>query len=313
LSQPDPETANLVKRITELLRELEKPLARDPSEIRREVLLLAEAVHNTRDLGRVRLKAVTSARGATQRILAYMKLFESEVIEGKELQVVSGIQEFARRVRELRVQDGYKISTGSIAAGNVREDLRPDQYVLESTDPDTEAARKWQVANTIRRQGGSGKSRILAFLLANVRRPVTGEQLAYVAGRVREVGRRTRELRTEDGYRVATRFTGRPDLSSEFYVLESEDQLPDHDRHISDTVYDDVLKRDMNRCRNCGWSVEQRRSEERRQFLEVHHIEHHKAGGSNNHENLITLCNVDHDEVHRLGISGNEFFGWLHK
>jgi hypothetical protein len=305
LSQSDPETTALVQRITELLRELERPPERDPSEIRRDVLRLAEAVQHIRRLGRVRMVNVTSAKAASKRILAYMRLFVGEVIQGKELQVVSGIQEFARRVRELRVQQGYNISTG-----NSREDLRPDQYVLESPDPDTDAARKWQTANTIRRQGGSARDRILTFLRTNVRTPVTGEQLAYVAN-VGEVGRRTRELRTEYGYRVATRFTGRPDLPGGVYILESEDQLPPHDRHIPDAIYDEVLKRDGYRCCKCRWSLQQRRPEEKRQFLEVHHIEHHRAGGPNNLENLITLCNVDHDEVHRLDLSGQAFFEWL--
>ncbi len=260
---------------------------------------------HTRRLGRVRLMRVTSANAARARILAYMKLFVGEVIEGKELQVVSGIQEFARRVRELRVEHGYNISTGTS-----REDLKPDQYVLESPAPDKDAARKWQIANTIRRQGGSAKNRILAFLRASVGKPVTGEQLAYVAD-VREVGRRTRELRTEDGYRVATRFTGRPDLPGSVYVLESEDQLPAHDRHIPASVHDEVFRRDKNRCRKCVWSVEERRPGERRQFLEVHHIEHHKAGGVNNEENLILLCNVHHDEAHKLDLTGRKFFDWL--
>jgi hypothetical protein len=307
LNRPDPETSNLIKRITELLRELEKPPERNPLDIRREVLYLAEAFRDMRRLGRLRLVHVTLARGARPRILAYMRLFVGEVIEGRELHVVSGIQDFPRRVRELRVQQGYNISTG-----NSREDLKPHQYVLESPDPDADAARKWKTANRIRRQGGSAQSRILALLKAHVGRVVTGQQLAYVAKEnVRDASRRIRELRTDLGYRVVTRFSGRPDLPGQAYILESEDQLPSHDRHIPAKIHDEVLKRDQYQCRKCGWAVQERRPEERRQFLEVHHIEHYKSGGPNDPENLITLCNVDHDDVHKLKVTGKDFFTWL--
>ena len=36
-----------------------------------------------------------------------------------------------------------------------------------------------------------------------------------------------------------------------------------------------------------------------RKFLELHHVHHHVRGGANSVENLITLCNVDHDLEHR--------------
>lgn len=305
MRETDPATSDLIRRIGRLLEELDRPLPEDAETIRSEVRRLAEILKATRRIGRVRLTKVITAEAARERILVYLKLFVDRVIEGEELQVVAGIQEFARRVRELRVEHGYNISTGTS-----REDLRPDQYILEGVESDADAAEKWKIANRIRRQAGSGRDRVIAFLKENMGRSVTGEQLAYVA-KVREAGRRTRELRTEYGYRVVTRFTGRPDLPGGVYVLESVDQLPPHDRHIPDAVYDQVLRRDDNRCRKCGWSVEMRRPEEKRQFLEVHHIEFHAEGGPNNPENLVTLCNVHHDEVHRLGLTGEGFFEWI--
>ncbi|MFD2579587.1 HNH endonuclease signature motif containing protein [Novosphingobium colocasiae] len=39
-----------------------------------------------------------------------------------------------------------------------------------------------------------------------------------------------------------------------------------------------------------------RRSEEI--FLELHHLIEHKAKGGNTVENLVTICNVHHDQVH---------------
>jgi hypothetical protein len=36
-----------------------------------------------------------------------------------------------------------------------------------------------------------------------------------------------------------------------------------------------------------------------RRMLELHHVMHHVDKGENTAENLITLCNVHHDEEHR--------------
>ncbi|MFR5760709.1 MAG: HNH endonuclease [Oscillospiraceae bacterium] len=36
-----------------------------------------------------------------------------------------------------------------------------------------------------------------------------------------------------------------------------------------------------------------------RKMLELHHKQQHKDGGENTVENLITLCNVCHDAIHR--------------
>ncbi len=54
------------------------------------------------------------------------------VMDGKELQqVANNISEWARRVRELRTEQGYKILTH-----NDRSDLKPGQYVLEDPKPE---------------------------------------------------------------------------------------------------------------------------------------------------------------------------------
>lgn len=296
-----------IARLRNLLSGITVGPPRKRDEIRREVRRLAEIMTDLRALAKLRLGRLTTASAARDRILAYLKLFAGEVIDGAELQIVGGIQEFARRIRELRVQFGYNISTGYS-----REDLRPDQYVLESVEPDKEAAAKWSAANRIRRQGGNARDRILALLRAYVGNPITGEQIAYVSG-IREAARRIRELRREFGWRIVTKQTGRPNLPTGVYILESEDQLPEHDRSISDAVYDQVLERDGYRCRYCGWSLEARNPAGRRQFLEVHHIVFHHLGGGHEPENLLTLCNVDHDEVHRRKIMGKDLLAWLKK
>lgn len=303
--QPGEGSRALVARLQSLLSEIPAAASGKRAAIREEVRRLAELMSGVRRLAKLRLGALSTPDAARDRILAYFHMFVGEVIEGQELQVVGGIQEFARRIRELRVQFGYNISTGVS-----REDLRPDQYVLESPDPDKEAAKKWSTANRIRRQGGGSRDRALALLKGYVGQPVTGEQIAYVAGS-REAARRVRELRREFGWRVVTRQSGRPDLPAGTYILEGLDQLEEHDRQIPDGVYDGVLERDRNRCRKCGWSVDQRSPAGKRQFLEVHHIIYHHKGGKNEPNNLVTLCNVHHDDVHRLKIAGQDLLDWL--
>ena len=304
-NHPEKDHGPAIARLRTLLSGIPGSPPAKRNEIRAEVRRLAEIMTDLRALAKTRLGSLTKASAARDRILAYLKLFAGEVIDGTELQIVGGIQEFARRIRELRVEFGYNVSTGYS-----REDLRPEQYVLESDKPDQKAADKWKTANKIKRQGGNARDRALALLRAYVGQPITGEQIAYVSG-IRETARRVRELRREYGWRIVTKQTGRPDLPAGVYVLESEDQLPEHDRSIPDGTYDQVLERDGYKCRYCGWSLQARNPAGRRQFLEVHHIVFHHLGGGHEPENLVTLCNVDHDEVHRRKILGKSLLAWL--
>ena len=122
-----------------------------------------------------------------------------------------------------------------------------------------------------------------------------------LAREAREFARRVRELRTEEGYAIATRFTGRPDLSVGQYVLQSVDRIAEpHDRKIRDKVQQAVYERDSNTCRICGWTIEKWSSTDPR-ILELHHLEHHEHGGQNVELNLIVICNRCHDEVHSGG------------
>jgi 5-methylcytosine-specific restriction endonuclease McrA len=81
------------------------------------------------------------------------------------------------------------------------------------------------------------------------------------------------------------------------YVLESDRQIPAHDRRIDDRVRRTVLVRDNHTCQECGWSHERWTPSDPR-HLELHHMEHHVTGGSNEADNLKTLCNVCHDQQH---------------
>lgn len=278
------------------------------SDLRLKVLRLVPAHHLLRDLGSS-LIPQQDAASARDRILLYFRKYPGQIIRGDELMVVSGIGEWARRVRELRVEFGWNITTGVTVRemeGEGEYDLqesvfgvlKPDDYILASDVQDRDSAFRWNTANDIRKWKASVKEKLLAFFQANVGAPITGEELRYVAGDKTEWARRVRELRTEEGWPVISKNTGRPDLPIGVYVLEENRQTPPHDRRIPDPVRGKVLLRDHYSCQDCHWTHELwNRSDPR--HLELHHIKEHAKGGENSVENLVTLCTVCHDVRHR--------------
>lgn len=310
-SQPNSVPEELRQSLVELLTNFKEELLKD--DLREKVVALVPAFHKLRDLGSS-LIPQSEAASARERIISYLQQYPGVVIDGDELMVVSGINEWARRVRELRVQFGWWIYSGVTfkqmaqnpddeatfkAMGIDPKTIRPDQYVLMRVDQDRDAAHRWNVLNEIRKKKVSVKEKIIEYLRKNVGTPVTGEELSYLAGNAKEWARRVRELRTEDGWPIATKNTGRNDLPVGTYVLEEDRQAYEHDRTIPDPVRVAVLKRDDFKCTNCGWSRAMLNRDDPRKMLELHHKHQHKDGGENTVENLITLCNVCHDEVHR--------------
>jgi HNH endonuclease len=69
--------------------------------------------------------------GARARLRAHFLANVGRVLDANELRDVAGnISEWARRIRELRTLEGYLILTH-----NDRSDLKPGQYLLESSKP----------------------------------------------------------------------------------------------------------------------------------------------------------------------------------
>lgn len=292
--------------LQKLLTNFEQELKSD--SLRNKVLSLVPCFNRLRDLGKS-LVPSTIARSARDRILHYFQKYPAVIISGDELLVVSGIQEYARRVRELKIQFGWSILSGLTAKQMAEENefplpninvtsMGPSDYILLSPQQDRDAAHRWNLANEIRRENISVRDKILKYLRANVGQKVTGEELKYLAKDRSEWARRVRELRTEFGWPVVTQNTGRPDLEVGVYLLEADRRSPEHDRHIPDPVKGEVLRRDNYKCTLCNWSHEEwNRSDPR--HLELHHKKHHAKGGDNTESNLITVCTVCHDEIHR--------------
>lgn len=76
--------------------------------------------------------------GSRTKLRAYFLANLGRVMDSTELrEVAGGISEWARRVRELRTEEGYLILTH-----NDRADLKPGQYLLESAKPQPAFARE---------------------------------------------------------------------------------------------------------------------------------------------------------------------------
>ncbi|WP_263788952.1 DNA (cytosine-5-)-methyltransferase [Salinibacter grassmerensis] len=299
----------LCNRLVERAEEVDSDLSGD--ELRESTQALADAKEAIKEIGKSLFPDATSGR---KRILKYLLSFPRTPIPGKELGAVAGIKEYGRRIRELRKEHGWPVYSGitireMIYEGDLFEpdvpdgakEMARDDYILLDTERDEEAAERWKTANKIRNMDGSLQDRLLKFFRENVGEPVTGEELRYVANGAQSWPRRVRELRTEEGWPVRTRNTGRPDLEQGEYILEEDRQDEPHDRDVQDMVRSKVLDRDGHECRKCGWDYVrgEKNPHGPRTKLEVHHTRPHVEGGENNADNLVTLCNVCHDEVHR--------------
>lgn len=300
------EPESLRKELVKLLANFERELQQ--GDLRSKVLSLVPAHNLLRDLGSS-LISKEYALSARERIIHYLQKYPRTVINGNELMVVAGIGEWARRVRELRVQFGWSIVNGVTAKEMDKEGefplehvdvskMGPDDYVLIDDNQDRDAAFRWNKANEIRRKKAGVRDKILEYMRFNVGKQITGEELRYVANNKSEWARRVRELRTEYGWPVVTKTTGMPDLPVGVYVLAEDRQAPEHDRVIPDHVRRAVLLRDEYKCKDCKWHPEKWNSSDPR-HLEAHHVKQHAGGGANTEENLITLCNICHDRIHR--------------
>ena len=66
--------------------------------------------------------------GARDKIRKYFIENVGKIVTTKQIRRIAGISEYARRIRELRDEEGYQIMSH-----NDRADLKPGQYILENT------------------------------------------------------------------------------------------------------------------------------------------------------------------------------------
>ncbi|MFE9552709.1 HNH endonuclease [Streptomyces sp. NPDC006703] len=220
-------------------------------------------------------------------ILAYLRMHLHEPVHGHRLEGVSGIGEWARRVRELRVEDGWPIDSH---VSDPR--LAEDHYRLNKDAPDAELANAWKMAKEIRKKAGSGKARVLEYLKAVSPAVVDKERLAYVA-KIQEWPRRMREL-DEEGWKIVSNVDD-PSLAPGSYYLEDLIQRPPRVRQAIKQRHA-ILERDGKRCQDCGDGPDSDGV-----VLQVHHILPVHLGGKNDDDNLVTLCQNCHAGRHATG------------
>jgi len=100
--------------------------------LRNKVLALIPCFNHLRELGKSLIPSEV-ARSARDRILHYFLKYPHVIIQGDELLVVSGIQEYARRVRELKIQFGWSIISGVTA----KEMYAENEFPLRDITPES--------------------------------------------------------------------------------------------------------------------------------------------------------------------------------
>jgi hypothetical protein len=253
--------------------------------------VIAEIVGAQRQIFGPRPRA-PRGKGGRKRILEYFQARLGHDVAGEELAAASGIQEWARRVRELRVEEGWDI----VEVGD-------SVYRLESASPNEERALRWRVANSIRREPGSATNRIKSFLEVFEGEIVTRDQIDYVA-KIKEGSRRVRELRDEYGWPINS-YIDEPDLRPGEYRLVSIDPADRRDprqRLYPEGLRERIFERDNYTCDECGRNREKALAAgDTRFYLEIHHktavaeeLDALAPEELNDESNLLTLCHRDH-------------------
>ena len=232
-------------------------------------------------------------QGARGKLLTYFKAHVGEEIDGEQLRLVSGIGEWARRVRELRVEEGYDI-----------EQVATSTYIMHRAEPDEERAAQWQLANAIRSQPGGAMARIEAFFTANVGEVVTRDRLDYVA-KIKEGSRRVRELRDEAGWPINSHIDERELSAGEYRLVSTamEDRRDPLQRDYSENLREEVFARDGYTCQQCERNREAAtKAGDQRFYLELHHrvaiadeLAALPKAERNDPANLVTLCHSCHN------------------
>ena len=176
-----------IKKLHALIANFEIKL--QDEDLREQVRSLIPAFKLLNSLG-TSLVPIES-KAARDRILYYFQKYPLTVITKDEIMVVAGISEWARRLRELRVQVGWSIISGTTAremahvgeftidgidAGN----LKPYEYILTSEIQDKETAHRWFFANDIRKSNKVFETKYWNIFLATLENKSTVRNFAML-------------------------------------------------------------------------------------------------------------------------------------
>ncbi len=142
------------------------------------------------------------------------------------------------------------------------------------------------------RQPGA-RSKLRAYILANMGRVMTSDELREASGNTSEWGRRLRELRDEEGFEILSH-NDRSTLRPGEYLLENPKPRPAFAREISKETRAYVLDRNGFTCQMCGAVAGEPHPYDpgKKTRLQIGHIIDKSAGGSDEPNNLRALCSV---------------------
>lgn len=145
------------------------------------------------------------------------------------------------------------------------------------------------------------KARLREHFLQNVGCVMDSEELYEVSGGTKEWGRRVRELRNEEGYKIQTH-NDRSDLKPGQYILEDPTPQPAFERNISKELRAYVLDRNGFTCQMCGAVAGEPHPYDpsRKTRLHIGHIVDKSQGGKDEPSNLRAICSVCNEGASNL-------------
>jgi HNH endonuclease len=151
------------------------------------------------------------------------------------------------------------------------------------------------------RAGTGSRSRLRAYILANIGRILDSSELRRASGNASEWARRLRELRTEEGYQILTH-NDRSDLRPGQYLLLDAKPVPAFARGISKEVRAFVLDRNGFTCQMCGAVAGEPHPFDpgRKARLQIGHIVDKSMGGGDDPTNLRAICSVCNEGARNL-------------
>jgi len=142
-----------------------------------------------------------------------------------------------------------------------------------------------------------------AFLLANIGKILTKDQLREAALNTSEWARRLRELRDEEGYRILSN-NDLSTLKPGQYLLETGKPIPAFKRGISKEIRAFVLERNGNTCVKCGSVAGEPYTDNtfKKVRLQIGHRIPKSQGGSDTPENLEAVCSLCNEGLQNITI-----------
>lgn len=145
------------------------------------------------------------------------------------------------------------------------------------------------------------RNRLRAYILRNIGRVLSSDELRNASGNASEWARRVRELRTEEGYQILTH-NDRSDLKPGQYLLLDPRPLPAFARAISKETRAYVLDRNGFTCQMCGAAAGEPHPYDpgRKTRLQIGHVVDKSMGGSDDPSNLRAICSVCNEGARNL-------------